>query len=212
MRFMINSLSQSIDKVSEIDKEISYFPLIEKFLNTCQLCNNDLNKFDLLLRKGVYPYEYMDRWKRFKEESFYLIKNLFTVNYIKNILLMKNMLMLKKYGAHLTSKTWASIMTLYVQSDAALLADVFDKCIGIYDPDPAHFLSAPGLSWQACLKKTNVELELLTDNDMLIFFEEGIRGGICQAIYRYAKANNKYMNNYDENHQIMNNYDKNHHS
>ena len=77
MRFMINSLSQSIDKVSEIDKEISYFPLIEKFLNTCQLCNNDLNKFDLLLRKGVYSYEYMDRWKKFKEdklpdkESFY---------------------------------------------------------------------------------------------------------------------------------------------
>ena len=74
-----------------------------------------------------------------------------------------------------------------------------DKCIEIYDPDPAHFLSAPGLTWQACLKKTREELELLTDNDMLIMFEEGIRGGMCQAIYRYAKANNKYMKNYDEN-------------
>ena len=64
---------------------------------------------------------------------------------------------------------------LYVQPDTALLADVFesfkDKCIEIYDPDPAHFLSARGLAWQACLKKAGVKLELLTDNDMLIMFE-----------------------------------------
>ena len=77
---------------------------------------------------------------------------------------------------------------LYVQPDTALLADVFenfrDKCIEIYKLDPAHFLSAPGLAWQACLKKTEVELELLTDNDMLIMFEEGTRGGMCQATYR----------------------------
>ena len=64
--------------------------------------------------------------------------------------------------------------------------------------DPAHFLSAPGLAWQACLKKTKVKLELLTDIDMLLMAERGTRGGICQAIHRYAKANNKYRKNYDE--------------
>ena len=64
--------------------------------------------------------------------------------------------------------------------------------------DPAHFLSLPGLAWQACLKK-NVKLELLTDYDMLLMVEEGIRGGICYSIHRYAKANNKYMNNNDKN-------------
>ena len=69
----------------------------------------------------------------------------------------------------------------------------------IYKLDPAHSLIAPGLAWKECLKKTGVELELLTDNDMLLTFEKGIRGGMCQAIYRYAKANNKYMNNYDKN-------------
>ena len=83
-----------------------------------------------------------------------------------------------------------------------MLADVFenfrDKCIEIYELDPAHFLSAPGLAWQACLKKTKVELELLTDIDMLLMVEKGTTGGICQAIHRYAKANNKYMKNYNK--------------
>ena len=69
MRSMMTSLSQSIDKVTKIDKKISHAALIEKFPNTHQLCNKDLNKFALLLTKGVYPYEYMDGWKRFKEES-----------------------------------------------------------------------------------------------------------------------------------------------
>ena len=77
-----------------------------------------------------------------------------------------------------------------------------DKCIEIDELDPPHFLSAPGLSWKACLKNTIVELELITDNDMLLTFEKGIRGGICQAIYRYGKANNKYMNNYDKNKEL----------
>ena len=71
--------------------------------------------------------------------------------------------------------------------------------IEIYKIDPAYFLSAPGLAWQACLKKTGVELDLLTDIDRLLMFEEGIQGGMCQATYRYAKANNKYMTNNDKN-------------
>ena len=92
---------------------------------------------------------------------------------------------------------------LYVQSDTLSLADVFENfrgmCIKVYELDPAHFLSLAGLTWQACLKKTNIKLELLTDYDMLLMVEEGIRGGICHSIHRYARTNNKYMKNYDEN-------------
>ena len=89
-----------------------------------------------------------------------------------------------------------------MQSDTLLLADVFENfrntCLKVYELDPAHFLSLSGLAWQASLKKTSIELELLTDYDMLLMVEEGIRGGICHSIHRYAKANNNYMKNYDE--------------
>ena len=92
---------------------------------------------------------------------------------------------------------------LYVQSNTLLLADVFgnfrNMCLKIYELDPAKFLSAPELAWQATLKKTKVKLELLTDIDMLLIVEKSIRGGICRSIYRYAKANNKYMKDYDKN-------------
>ena len=92
---------------------------------------------------------------------------------------------------------------MYVQSDILFLADAFgnlrNMCIEVYELDPAHFLSAPGLTWQACLKKTDVKLELLTDVDMLLMVEKRIRGGICYAIHRYAKANNKCMKSYNEN-------------
>ena len=75
---------------------------------------------------------------------------------------------------------------------------VLEICFEICKLDPLYFASAPGLAWQACLKKTEVKLELLTDYDMILMIEKGIRGGICQATYRYAKAN-KYMKNYDKN-------------
>ena len=176
--------------------------LIKRFANTYNFCNGDLNKFILLLRKGVCPYEYMDNWERFSEtslpnkESFYSSLNLENINDIdythgNNVFKKLKLINLGEY------------QDLYVQSDTLLLADVFENfrnmCIKLYELDPAHFLSLPGLAWQACLKKTNVKLELLTDYDMLLMVEEGIRGGICHSIHRHAKANKKYMKNYNKN-------------
>ena len=176
--------------------------LIKKFASTCEFCYGNLNKFILLLRKGVYPYEYMDNWERFNEtslpnkESFYSnlnMENIGDIDYRHGNNGFKRF-KLKNLGEY---------HDLYVQSETLLLADVFENfrntCLKVYELDPAHFLSLPGLAWQVCLKKTNIELELLTDYDMLLMVEEGIRGGICHSIQRYPKANNKYMKNYDEN-------------
>ena len=91
---------------------------------------------------------------------------------------------------------------LYLKSDTLLLADVFESfrkmCLKICQLDPAKFLSAPGLAWQAALKKKEVKLKLLTDIDMLLMVTNGIREGICHAVHRYTKANNKYMKDYDK--------------
>ena len=80
---------------------------------------------------------------------------------------------------------------LYVQINTLLLADVFgnfrNKCIEIYDP--AHFVSAPGLAWKACLKKTEIKLELLPSIGMLLMFQKGTRSGICHSMHRHAKTN-----------------------
>ena len=85
---------------------------------------------------------------------------------------------------------------LYVQSDTLLLSDIFEDFRNMYYK---KFVSAPGLAWQACLKKTGVKWELLTGYDMILMIGKGMRGGICQATHRYAKANNKYMKKYDKN-------------
>ena len=89
---------------------------------------------------------------------------------------------------------------LYVQSNTLLLANAFEHfqnmCLEIYKLDQAHFITTPGLVWKAALKKTKVKLDILTDIDILLMVEKGIRGGICLAIYQYLKANNKCMNSY----------------
>ena len=93
--------------------------------------------------------------------------------------------------------------TLYGQSYTLLLADVFENfrniCLEIYELDPTKFLPTPGLAWQAALKMTKVKLDFLTDTHMLLIIEKGMRGGLCNSIYRYAKGNNKYMKDYDKN-------------
>ena len=92
---------------------------------------------------------------------------------------------------------------LYVQSDTTQLADIFEQfrtlCLHEYKLDPAYYCTTPGLAFDACLKYTNEKLELLTDKDAHLMFEKGIRRGVSQVVYRYATANNEYMNNHDTN-------------
>jgi len=98
-------------------------------------------------------------------------------------------------------KTMGDYHDLYVKTDTALLMDVFENfrniCQEHYGLDPAHYYTSPGLSWDALLKKTRVELELLTDYEMHLFVERGMRGGICMAGKRYTKANSPYVAGFD---------------
>ena len=137
----------------------------------------------------------MDSWERFNETSLPDKKAFCSELNLKDIF-DKDYGHTQKEFKELKLKNLGDYDDLYIQSDTLLLADVFEnfknKCIEIHELDPVHFLSASGLAWQACLKKTRVKLELLTDINILLMVEKGTRGRICHAIYRYAKANNKY--------------------
>ena len=188
--FKNNRLNYRCKECNGISKK-SINDLIKKFPNTYNFLKGDNNKFVLLLGKGVYPYEYMDSWERFNESSLPSKKDFCSELNLEGISVKDYEHAKKVFKEY--CKNMGDYCDLYVQTDTFLLADVFenftDMCLKIYGLDPSYFYSAPGLAWQACLKKTNVELELLTDNDMLLMVEKGTRGGICQSTYRYAKAN-----------------------
>ena len=159
------------------------------------------NGSDLLYKKGIYPYEYMDSWERFKEtslpkkESFYSKLN-------DEHITEDEYAHAKTVWETFECKTLGDYHDLYVKTDVALLADVFENfrklCLGQYGLDPAHYFTSPGLSWDALLKKTGVELELFTDLEKHLFVERGIRGRISMVSKRYAKANNPLVPDYDE--------------
>ena len=122
--------------------------LIKRFANIYEFCNEDINKFILLLRKGVYPFEYMDSWERFDETSFPDKEAFYSSLNMEDITDVDHR-HAKRVFKSLNNKNLGDYHDLYVQSDALLLADVFEnfrnKCIEIYKLDPADFLSAPGL-------------------------------------------------------------------
>ena len=154
----------------------------------------------LFLRKGVYPYEYMDSWERFEEtklppkEAFY---SKLTDASISDSDYAHAQRVWETFGC----KTLGNYADLYCRTDVLLLADVFENFRKTsqkqYGLDPAHYYTSPGLSWDALLKKTGVELELLTDYDQHLFIEKGMRGGISMVSKRHARANNPAVEGYD---------------
>ena len=153
---------------------------------------------ELIKQKGFYPYEYMDTEEKFNNtklpprEAFYskLSEKGITEKNYKHACNVWNTFKMK---------TFKDYHKLYNETDVLLLADVFENfrnlCLKIYGLDPVYYYTAPGLAWDACLKITNINLELLSDPNMLLMFEKGIRGGISIISNRYGEANNKYMGN-----------------
>ena len=159
-------------------------------------------KLNLMARKGIYPYDYMDSFEKFnktelptKEEFYSILNN----EHISD----EDYCHAKKVWNTFQLQTMGEYHNLYLKSDILLLADVFENfrktCLQYYKLDPCHYFTSPGLSWDAMLKRTNIQLELMTDIDMFQFIEKGMRGGISYIANRYGKANNKYMSKYDEN-------------
>ena len=157
-------------------------------------------KLDLLRRKGVYPYEYIDSYNRFEEcqlppkEAFY---SKLTREDISDVDYQHAQRVWKEFDC----KNMGDYHDLYLRTDVLLLADVFETfratSMKHYQLDPAYYFSLPGMAWDALLKKTNVELELLTDIDMHLFFERGLRGGVSMVSKRFAKANNPQCPDHD---------------
>jgi hypothetical protein len=185
-------LLASLDKLVSANKP-------EAFQITAQH-EPDLYKRELLMRKGVYPYEYMDSWERFREtslpskESFY---SKLTDEGISDADYIHAQKVWETFGC----VSMGDYSDLYCKTDVLLLADVFENfrktCVRQYGLDPAHYYTSPGLSWDALLKKTGVELGLLTDYDQHLFIEKGMRGGISMVSKRHARANNPRVEGYD---------------
>ena len=169
IKFMSSSLDFLVNNLARGGHEFWGF---ENY-NCCQR--------ELLIRKGIYPYEYMDSWDKFKETSLPGIEKFYS-----NL----NMSGVSDEDCEHACRVWRGFgiknmgeyHDLYLRTDVVLLANVFESfrrvCLENYELDPSHFYKAPGLAWKACLKKTGIRLELLLDPDMLLMLERGIRGEI----------------------------------
>ena len=206
-------------KVDYMNREKKYVPGLYKirFVDSLKFMNESLDelvnnlpgdafknlekyysgdKLNLVKRKGVYPYDYMDTEERLKEKCL-PPKEAFYSKLSGRGITDKDYEHAKNVWDVFEIKTLGDYHNLYNKTDVLLLADVFENfrniCLEHYGLDPAHYLTAPGLAWDACLKMTGVNLELLSDVDMLLMVEREIRGGVSMISNRYGRANNKYM-------------------
>ena len=188
LKFMASSIEELVKILPE-----EAFKNIEKYFTP--------EEVKLFKQKGFYPYEFMDDKEKLKikkppkQEAFY---SKLTGHGINNI----NYQHVLKVWKTCKMKTFKDYHMNYNTVDVLLLADIFeyfrDVCLKNYGLDPVYYYTAPGLAWDAMLKMTGVDLELLNDVDMLLMFEKGIRGGISIISNRYGEGNNKYMKDYDK--------------
>ena len=185
-------MSQSLDHLSSNLSDDAFFHTRGAFPND--------EEFRLIKRKGVYPYDYMDSFERFSEKSLPRIEDFYSILNDVNIS-ESDYSHAKRVWNTFQIRDLGDYHDLYLRTDVLLLADVFENfrrtCLSYYGLDPCHYFSAPGLSWDALLKMTSVNLDLFSNIDMQLFIEKGMRGGISTITHRYAKANNKYMKDYD---------------
>ena len=198
MQFMNFSLDKLVKNLS--DEDFKY--LVKEFGS---------ENLELLKQKSAYPYEYMSSFKRFNEEKLPARKYFYSSTKDGKIsddckishghISIEDYLMCEKIWNKFKMKNMGDYHDHYFKKDVLLLAYVFEKfidtCLKYYELDPCHYFSSTGLSWDAMLNMTDVKLKKISDIEKYLFFEKGLRGGISYIAKIYAKANNKYINDYD---------------
>ena len=198
MQFINFSLDKLVKKLS--DKDFKYF--VEEF---------GFENLGLLKQKDAYPYEYMNSFEKLNEKKLPARKYFYSSTKDRKIgdddkisdghISLKDCLTCEDIWEKFDIKDMGDYHDHYLKKDVLLLVDVFEKfidtCLKFNRLDPCHYFSSPGLSLDAMLKMTGIELEKISDIDMYLFIEKGLIGGISYISKRYAKANNRYMNDND---------------
>lgn len=181
---------------TSLKKLVSYLPEDKLMITKKEWSQLSPEKLSMLCTKGVYPYDYMDCENKMNDQNLPPKEAFF--NQLNNQSISdEEYQFAQSVWKDFNIKNMLEYTNLYLKTDVLLLADVFenfrDTSLKLYGLDPAHYFTTAMLSWDAMLKHTKESIELLTDIDMLMFVERGVRGGICQCSQRYCKANNKYM-------------------
>ena len=173
----------------------------------CNLKSNNLDDFkhtkqhggqhwEIGTSKGVYPYEYMNSFDKFNDTKLPPIESFYS-NLTEEHITQDEYTQAQKVWTTLNMQNMGQYHDYYLKTDILLLADVFETFRNTihktHKLDPAHYITLPSYSWDAMLLKTEIDLELLTDYEMLCMIESGIRGGISVISHRHAEANNSYM-------------------
>ena len=202
MAFMLGNHLTFLDSFqfmsSSLDKLVSNLPN-DAFMYTSEEFQD--KKLKLMSQKGVYPYDYMDSFDRYDEQTLPAKKEFYSIMNDQHIL-DEDYNHAQNVWKTFKLRNMGEYHDLYLKSDVLLLADIFENfrktCLEYYKLDPCHYFTSPGLSWDAMLKMTDIKLELMTDIDMFQFIEKGMRGGISYIANRYGKGNNKYIKSYDK--------------
>ena len=190
MKFMSKSLDSLVKTLGK-----------DKFMTLTSQMSVDESSLELLKRKGVFPYEYMTDFSKLSAKSL-PPKDAFYSELTNTGISDSDYEHAQNVWKTFDCKTMRDYHDLYLKTDVLLLADVMTEfrktCKKAYGLDALHNYTSPGLAWSAMLKYTEVKLDLISDPDMYLFVEKGIRGGISTVVKRYAKSNNKYLDNYDK--------------
>jgi len=196
LQFMASSLETLVKNLKKDVKNDDDY--LQKFKYTTR--EFGLTNADIITRKQVYPYEYFDSFEKFDDKDLPSI-DLFYSSLYDSSISESDYEQAKHVYKYFNCQSLGQYHDLYLKSDVTLLADVFESfrnvCHNAYGLDPINYITAPSLAWDAMLLKTGITIENMTDIDMFLMAEKGLRGGICSIQHRHSKANNKYLTDYN---------------